>query len=212
MVIISLMKKAKVNKNEKNYWEQIGFEKLSSNNPFEDLTFQSLIKENNLKNKKILEIGPGKGNALAYFQSLNCQLYALDIAKTVIEYLKKHFKGNFIIGDVRNINQIFNQQFDFIYARWSLIHLSYQDFKSFLINVQKLLKTQGQIFIALRYGDNLNKINLGTKMQSLELNEKTLKVALPKGLKVNKLEVKEFTNKANKKDKQISFLLIKNMS
>jgi ubiquinone/menaquinone biosynthesis C-methylase UbiE len=92
--------------------------------------FQSLRQHfPRLKNKKILEIGPGKGHELLQFVKLGANVTAIDISKNSLELSKelldKHnlsSKVKFIQMDAHNL-RFKKNQFDIVFLQSILMHL-----------------------------------------------------------------------------------------
>ena len=82
-----------------------------------------------LKNKKVLEIGPGKGYNLLQFAKLGANMIAIDISKNSLKLSKKLLdrhklsgKSKFIQMDAHNL-QFKKNEFDIIFLQTTLMHL-----------------------------------------------------------------------------------------
>lgn len=92
--------------------------------------FQSLKDHfGSLKNKKVLEIGPGKGYNLLQFAKLGAYVTAIDISKNSLnlskELLARHnlsSKVKFIQMDAHNL-QFKKNEFDIVFLQTTLMHL-----------------------------------------------------------------------------------------
>lgn len=102
---------------------------------------------NNLKGKKVLELGPGTGYFTDYFLKAEPQYYCgIDISKNVVALLsKKHKKAKFISGDIsENISFQKGKTFDLIFASDVLLHLTEDEkFKEAIHNITLSLEAEG---------------------------------------------------------------------
>tara|TARA_B100000989_G_scaffold298767_1_gene289717 strand:+ start:6399 stop:7208 length:810 start_codon:yes stop_codon:yes gene_type:complete len=93
--------------------------------------FKWLLNKQNLKNKKILDIGCGLGEASIYFAMQGADVSAIDISDKVIEKGSKEAKKykvqiNFIKNNGENLDMFKDEYFDYIYASNLLHHLNIQ--------------------------------------------------------------------------------------
>ena len=176
-------------KKESIFWNNQGHEIHTKTNIFKkpDISKHQfdILEKYKIKGKNVLEIGPGNGRDIKKFLEYGAKVSAIDIGEKFINNLKKKYKGNFKVGDLREIHHHFaKDKFDIIYSRWSVIHLKIRELKKFIKNCKNILKKNGIILISLRYGDELNGVHPTTNMQSLSLNP-----ARAKKLKTRKMIV-----------------------
>ena len=178
---------------EKKFWNNKGYEiyiNHENTDSSSELEF-NILREYDWENKDILEIGIGMGGDLEKFQKLGANLNAIDISQKFIDRAQKTTKGNYFIGDVRDIKKIINQKMDLIYSRWSLIHLNPDEFKDVLAKLSDTLKADGLLLITLRRSDKTNKIHSKTQLQSLGVNLDYIKQVMPKNLTITTSHVSE---------------------
>ena len=96
----------------------------------------------------VLEIGPGSGEAAAYFASLNCRTVAVDISAEIIKVARKNSPTTeFILSDILQAD-FEEYTFDIIFAG-ALIHLfPASDAEKLLSIIKTWMKTDGRLFIS----------------------------------------------------------------
>ena len=198
-------------KKESIFWNNQGHEIHTKTNVFKQPDISKhqfdILEKYKIKGKRVLEIGPGNGRDIKKFLEYGAKVSAIDIGKKFINELKKKYKGNFIVGDLRKIHNHFaNKTFDIIYSRWSVIHLKMRELKKFIKNCKSLLRKKGIILISLRYGDELKGVNPTTNMQSLSLNPTRAKKLKTRKMKVDLIDVID----SKEELQQITIVLKKN--
>jgi len=111
----------------------------------ENLKNYKLLRENvtEVKGKKLLEIGCGKGTFLAKAASDGFDVYAIELNKLLIENLKK-ITPNIYTEDIHDLD-LEDNFFDVIYFRDVIEHIP--SIGSFLKKIQQILKPGGLLFI-----------------------------------------------------------------
>lgn len=152
----------------------------------------------NLKNKKILDLGCGIGDTAIYFALQGASVYGIDISKKMInianrlaeKYRVKHM-CNFNIGAAENIN-FKDNYFDFVFGNGILHHA---DIPKTIEEVHRILKKNGKAFFIepLAYNPIINIYRKKAK-EIRSTNEKPLTI---KDFKIinkyfKKMEHKEF--------------------
>lgn len=107
------------------------------------------LKDNNIKGKKILDIGCGFGEASVYFAKLGAFVTSTDISKEMLiktNKLSNKYKVKLKThqSTAESLNLSKTEKFDFIYAGNLMHHV---DIKKTLDNIQKHMKKNG-IFIS----------------------------------------------------------------
>lgn len=96
---------------------------------------------------KVLDIGPGRGEASAYLEKQGCEVTAIDIAENILKVVKKvapHAK--LVCADILTY-EIPAEEFNLIYCG-ALIHLfTLEDAAEILKNIWQGLKPNGILFI-----------------------------------------------------------------
>jgi 2-polyprenyl-3-methyl-5-hydroxy-6-metoxy-1,4-benzoquinol methylase len=131
----------------------------SSSDDAQNLQNYQLLKNHilNVKGKKLLEIGPGKGTFLARAANDGFEVYAIELNILLIELLRK-ITDNIYNKDILELD-LPNDYFDVIYFRDVMEHIP--DVSSFLNKVRKVLKPGGIVFIDTHNIDSL--INRATR-------------------------------------------------
>lgn len=113
--------------------------------------FGKILKIENQKNIKILEIGPGLGECLHYLNSLNCtNIDIIDNDQSILDNLEKNYKvaNSFLAEDISKIKEKLSQ-YDFIILTQVLEHIPYSQYQVFLNTLYNHLKPKGQIIITV---------------------------------------------------------------
>jgi len=106
-----------------------------------------LIAKFDLKNKAILEIGGGYGRETFQFAKLSNQTYVIDISQPSIDLIKDNVPS--AIGKSYNGTDIpyENDKFDFVYSCFVIQHMSKNDARKLMHNIQRVLKPTGSALI-----------------------------------------------------------------
>lgn len=96
---------------------------------------------------RVVEIGPGAGKMLEYFESCNCRTIGIELSHEMAKIaLKTSPKSIIINDDVFNVNFI-EEQFDLVYMS-AIIHLfSKCDALELLLKVKRWIKKDGLMFV-----------------------------------------------------------------
>jgi cyclopropane fatty-acyl-phospholipid synthase-like methyltransferase len=119
------------------------------NDTFDD--FLNLLK----KDDTILDLGCGPGNVVKYFSDKRCDLriLGLDLAPEMLAQARiLNPKVQFDLMDIRKIDML-TEKFDAIVGAFCLPYLSYNDLESFFININKVSKQNGLIYISCMEGE-----------------------------------------------------------
>ena len=103
-----------------------------------------------LKNKDILELGPGIGIFTDYFFKSNVGKYrGIDIAKkSIVELSKKYKEFNFIHGDISNPDNFGDSKYDLIFAADVLLHQTNEKkYNATIKNIYSSLKDNGIVIL-----------------------------------------------------------------
>lgn len=106
------------------------------------------IMKNKFAEPKVLELGPGSGLALKFFESAGIKTKAIDFSKKILDVAKENSpKTEFIEGDFLSYNFL-NEKFDGIFAK-AFIHLfPLDDVLRVFDKIYDLLKGKGIFYIS----------------------------------------------------------------
>ncbi len=177
---------------------------LKKKDDYENKYYKKLFHEINLiksifkkKNEEVsvLDFGAGWGFWISYLKKNNFDVYAFEVSKTRINFLKKN--NIKVISDIEKTDY----KFDFIYSEETFEHISYP--KETLMNLSKILNDDG--FILLRFPSSfLFKFKLSRKYEPrddcahpLEHINLLKKKSLENMIKDSNLEIINFKSKFN---------------
>lgn len=104
----------------------------------------SILKNMNLKNKRILELGCGIS---PYFKYLGGnKLYGLDISKALLDR-NKFKKVKLVQGDVLKCSIYFKKKFDLVFMAGVMHHVNERDHDNALKEINKVLEKSGRLVI-----------------------------------------------------------------
>ena len=112
-----------------------------------------------LLNGKVLDLGCGHGAAAANFVAKGLMVEAWDASKSMQLLAKRLYNINVTIktfGDLNSVNE-----YDGIYANFSLLHASKNDFCKYISSIHKALKLNGIFHLGLKLGDGSQRDKLG---------------------------------------------------
>lgn len=114
------------------------------NDLFSDLNFK--------RGKKILEIGPGRGDKLKIFDSFGLDITAIELSEEMCKLCKKKVPNANIINN-NVFDCTFDFQFDYIYMNAVIHNFPINDVNELLLLVQKWLKDDGIILCTTTVDD-----------------------------------------------------------
>ena len=160
--------------------------------------FNSIIP----KDAKILDIGCGSGRDVQYFLDYNLNPIGIDISHEMINEAKTRVpNGDFKKMDMRNL-KFKENTFDALWACASLLHISRKELPKVLQNLNKIIKPNGILFIALKEGEG-SKIIREQKYNDLPrlfvyYNKPEIeKLINENGFSIIKSEIEKGTEKTN---------------
>ncbi len=119
-----------------------------------NLVFQ-IVSKNNIKPKKILEIGSSTGYLLENFRTnFNCQCYGIDTSKSAIAEGKKLFKNVNLTHGMFENSKLINLKFDLIICGFFLFMLPPSKILNLFSKIDLSLKNEGHIVINDFYNKN----------------------------------------------------------
>lgn len=137
--------------NEDYMWEHNGHEWSEVFGGTEKLWNEKIfphIKE--FRNKKILEIAPGRGRVTQYLSVLASELVVVDLNETCIEITKEqlgeHVK-TYIVNDGKSLTGVFNSSQDLVISWDSFVHMHKNVIEDYLKEISRVLVPGGKAFI-----------------------------------------------------------------
>lgn len=107
----------------------------------------SVLKYVRTQYPNVVEIGPGAGQLLAFFEKRNCRTIGIELSSSMAQIARKCSPKSIIINDDANNVHLAEEQIDLVYMG-AVIHLfPRKDAKKLLLKVWKWLKKDGVIFI-----------------------------------------------------------------
>ena len=116
--------------------------------------FLSLLHEE--KKKTLLEIGAGTGRDSKFFQDQGLEVVCIDLSPVMVELCRQKGLTAYVM-DMTDI-QFPASSFDAIYSMNSLLHLTKSEFPAVLRAIDRVLKTEGVIFIGMYGGQDYEGI------------------------------------------------------
>ena len=102
---------------------------------------------------KILDLGCGPGQHSKFFSDLNFNVTGIDLSKNMISRARSKYRNiDFKVMDIYNL-KFDNLFFDGIWASASLLHIEKSKVLKVLIDLKKILKDDGYIYISLKVGN-----------------------------------------------------------
>jgi ubiquinone/menaquinone biosynthesis C-methylase UbiE len=106
----------------------------------------------NLKGKKILDVGCGPGRDAKYFSEHNLEVTGIDLASNFVKMASQNVpNAKFIQMDMRNLDFPENS-FDSIWACASFLHIPKSEAKNTLLGFRRVLKPNGLLYISVKQG------------------------------------------------------------
>lgn len=137
--------------NNIDYWN--GFYKNNFNEIIEPSSFAKYIMSYIEPNKTLLDLGCGNGRDSKFFINNKLNVVGVDTSDYAINKLNNEIiDGNsiFICDDFVTCRNIFQQQYDYIYSRFTLHTISEKQETELLLNIKESIKNNGYFFIEAR--------------------------------------------------------------
>ncbi len=106
----------------------------------------------NLKGKKILDLGSGPGRDSIRFKQKGFRPVCIDISKAMIDLCKEKELEAYEM-DIENI-KFENGFFDGVWAYTSLLHLPKSKIKKVIKKIENILKTEGIFYLGMKEGNS----------------------------------------------------------
>ena len=147
------------------------------------------------KNLKVLDCGCADGRNSEYLINEGYEVTGVDFSQTVIERTQKRLpKGKFLTGDIRKLDKIESNSFDFLIDAGAL-HVNYpQDTISIIKEYHRILKPSGKMFIRVFNKDDdtpnpIFAVNKDLTSYSDIILQNTPASGVPTGFPSNKIVV-----------------------
>ena len=178
-----------------NQWEEIyNNSSISHKNKYPHTDIVSFIMKNfgNVEDRskiRILELGCGWGNNLAFLQNEGFDYYGIDFAKPAVDHCKSFF-SNVLCGDM-SCMPYEDDYFECIFDRMSIQHNTKEDIELTFNEVFRTLKPGGQFFsiTTSRANYDLYTTYLPKETLQLMLSKYTNQIKIIEVLKKNAEEV-----------------------
>lgn len=111
---------------------------------------------------KVLDVGCGSGADANYLMSKGFKVVGIDLSENMLKLAKKIApKAKFLKMDLRFID-FKDQTFDGVWASASLLHIPKNEITGVIVRINKILKQNGILFVALKKGTGENFVtNMG---------------------------------------------------
>jgi len=115
------------------------------------------VKESDIKDKRVVEIGCGYGRNSVYFAKHAKKLFVVDVNDHIINKTKKTLKrfNNVQYYTVDNYKEI-PSRLDYVYSALVFQHISKEEMKEYIDFFYTKLKKKGKIVVQFNIGDSEN--------------------------------------------------------
>lgn len=125
--------------------------------------FSQLIEFDDLKDKKVLEVGCGAGGTAALFSLKGAKITAIDISERAVQLTRKRFSlyglgGDVLLGDAENV-KFGDGEFDLVWA-WGVIHHTAQTQRA-VNEIYRVLKPGGEAKVMVYHKNSFRYWVLG---------------------------------------------------
>ena len=102
-------------------------------------------------NAKILDLGCGSGRDVEFFSTVYKNVIGLDLSYNLSKLARRLTEKEIIIADFREI-PFKTKSFDAVWSIGSLLHIEKSQISRTLIEVRRVLNTDGYLFISIKKG------------------------------------------------------------
>lgn len=131
------------------YWNEFYRKGVAESKP---TLFAQFVMRYLEQGKTIVDVGCGNGRDSIYFGEQGMNVYAVDMSETATQYIQSLGKQNINVRNQNFISMLGNAQeeYDYLYSRFTVHAISEEDQKSLLHNAYQSLKKSGYFFIEVR--------------------------------------------------------------
>ncbi len=108
---------------------------------------------------RVLDFGCGTGSAAAAMRDHGLKVTALDASEEMVAFAKRQFDLDVVLGTFDDLTS--TDEYDGIWASFSLLHASRGDMPRHLAAILRALKPQGRFNIGLKTGTGEQRDSLG---------------------------------------------------
>lgn len=133
------------------YWNDYYKKNVLTTEP--SLFSKEIVKRiGNQSGKKLIDLGCGNGRDSVFFNEQGLCVTAIDSAESTIEALKKENgdKIIFLCGDFTKKENLLEENYDYVYSRFTIHAITEDNQKELLKNVYDALRPKGEFFIEVR--------------------------------------------------------------
>lgn len=135
-----------------------------------------LLKGEQFKGKKVLEVGCGGGFWTAYFLSQGATVVSCDLRQHLVDAAKLYIANEgldgervtFVCSDIMDFQP--TEKFDFVFAKDVLVHI--EDDQKFLSKMYNIMVPTGKCYVSTQNALSLNYLVEGLMIQRLRGNNK----------------------------------------
>lgn len=147
------------NKSFQRKWEEIWSYELENPKVFGESEFSKNIVKKKLmpKGARILSLGTGYGYDEIYFAKQGYKVIATDFSEIAVKHINRKASEagltDKLIAELQDMSEPFNfkgESFDVVYSHFSLYYFDDEERGKIIKEIQRVLKRDGKIFIAVR--------------------------------------------------------------
>ena len=156
----------------KKFYENLGKENLNNNKSNLDELDIFLLKQFEISNSNILDLGCGKGYLSHEFAKKGNSVIGVDGSNEMLNYAKKKNFNKNLKFQLLDLNEIkFNEEFDLIFAINSLVHI--KNLEYIYDKIKIALRKKGQFVLCFPHPiQDLDEIKDYSKEQIIEMKTK----------------------------------------
>lgn len=134
---------------DKSYWNTFYAENKGVNEPS---LFAKWIMGQVEKGKKIVDMGCGNGRDSIFFMENGMDVYAVDASDVATEHIAQCYSGKIHVENKDFVNYLGEkeEEFDYLYSRFTIHAILEEEQKVCIQNAYKALNSGGKIFIEVR--------------------------------------------------------------